>query len=90
MIRKRNPELLLEGSNSLLELVNASAGVNKLLLTGKEGMALGADVYSQVAALGGLGLNHFTASASDGASFVIRMDSVFHCSVPHFKIFDVL
>ena len=83
-------ELLLEVGKSLLELVNTSAGVNKLLLAGKEGMALGADINLQLAALGGLGFNNFAACTSDGAGFVIRMDSVLHCNVPHFKNFDVL
>ena len=82
--------LLLERSHSSLELVNASACVNKLLLTGEEGMALGADINSQLAALGGLGFNNFAACASDLAHFVVRMDSVFHCNVPLFQKFDVL
>ena len=70
--------LLLERSHSSLELVNASACVNKLLLTGEEGMALGADINSQLAALGRLGYNSLTASTSDGARLIVRMDSVFH------------
>ena len=80
-----NPKLLFGSLKSSLELINASAGVNKLLLTGKEGMALGADINSQVAALGGLGLNDLAASTSDLAYFVLRMDSVFHFHVPLFK-----
>ena len=72
-------ELLLEGLESFLELVNTSAGVNELLFAGEEGMALGADINSQVAALSGLGFNSLAASASDDAGFVIGMDSVFHC-----------
>jgi hypothetical protein len=71
--------LLLESSNSLLELVNASACVNELLLTGEERMALGADINSHLAAVGGLGYNSLTACTSDGASLILRMDSLFHC-----------
>jgi len=85
-------KLLLAGSKSLLELIHTSAGVNKLLLTGEEGMALGADINSELAALGGLGFNNFAARASDGANFVVRMDSVFHFHVPLFKnlmFFDI-
>ena len=55
-------------------------------------MALGADINSQLAALGGLGFNNLAASASDGAYFVVRMDSVFHFHVPLFKnlmFFDI-
>ena len=83
-------ELLLEVGKSLLELVNTSAGVNKLLLTGEERMALGANVNSLLAALRGLGFNSFSASASDDAGLVAGMDSVFHCSLPHFVKLDVL
>ena len=55
-------------------------------------MALGANINSQVAALGGLGFNNLAACASDGANFVVRMDSVFHSHVPLFKnlmFFDI-
>ena len=71
-------ELLLEGSHSSLELINASACIDKLLLAGEEGMALGADINSQLAALGGLGYNSLAACTSDGASLIVRMNSVFH------------
>lgn len=91
-MKPKGEKLLLERSDSLLELINASAGVNKLLLTGKEGVALGANINLQLAALRGLGFNNFAASASDLANFVIRMDSFFHVHVPLFKIlmfFDI-
>ena len=55
-------------------------------------MALGADINSELAALGGLGFNNFAARASNGANFVVRMDSVFHVHVPLFKnlmFFDI-
>ena len=70
--------LLLESSDSLLELIHTSAGVNKLLLTGKERMALGANFNFDLAALGGLGFYGLAACTSDDALFVLRMDSLFH------------
>jgi hypothetical protein len=85
--------LLLESSDSLLELIHTSAGVNKLLLAGEERMALGANFNLDLAALGGLGLYSFAACASDDAGLVIRMDSVFHWFVPLFLIlmfFDII
>ena len=71
--------LLLESSHSLLELVNASACVNELLLTGEERMALGADINSHLAAIGRLGYNSLAACTLNGAGLILRMDSVFHC-----------
>ena len=91
-INETKEKLLLEVLKSSLELIHASAGVNKLLLTGEERMALGANINSQVAALGGLGFNNFATSAFDSANFVVRMDSVFHVHVPLFKnlmFFDI-
>ena len=76
--------LLLGRLQSSLELINASAGVNKLLLTGEEGVALGANINSLLAALGRSGLYNLTARATNGANLVIRMDSVFHVHVPLF------
>ena len=67
--------LLLESSDSLLELIHTSAGVNKLLLTGEERMALGANFNFDLAALGRLCSNGLAASATNYALFIIRMDS---------------
>jgi hypothetical protein len=53
-------------------------------------MALGADINSQLAALGGLGFSSFAACTLDDAGLVIRMDSVFHFILPHFVYLDVL
>lgn len=75
---------------SPLELVNTSADVNKFLLTGKEGVAFGADFYPDLAALCGLGGYGFSASATDYAIFILRMDSVFHVLLPRFFHSDVL
>ena len=76
----RNLRLLACSLESSLELVKTSAGINKLLLTGEERMALGANFNSDLAALGGLGSNYLSASATDHALFVIRMDSRLHNS----------
>ena len=76
-----------------VELIYASAGINEFLLTGEERMALGANFNFDLAALGGLGLYGFAACTLDDASFVLRMDSFFHCSIPHFIIlmfFDII
>ena len=61
----------------LVELINAAAGVDQLLLAGVEGVALGADLNGDVG-LGGAGLDDGAASASDGGLLVFRMDSFLH------------
>ena len=61
----------------LVELVNAAAGVDQLLLAGVEGVALGADFHGDVL-LGGAGLDDSAASALDGGLLVIGMDSFLH------------
>ena len=75
--------LLLEVLESLLELINTSACINKLLLAGEEGVALGANFDSDLASLGGLSNNGFAACASDYALFVLGLNSFFHFFVPH-------
>ena len=76
--------LALCALKSLLKLVNASACIYKLLLAGKEGVALGANFNSHLAALGGLGGNGLAACATNDALFVIGMNSGFHCFLPRF------
>ena len=61
----------------LVELINAAAGVDELLLAGVEGMALGADFDGDVL-LGGAGGDDFAAGAADGGLFVLGMDSGLH------------
>ena len=61
----------------LVELINAAAGVNELLLAGVEGVALGADFNSDVL-LGAAGSDNFAASAADGGLFVLGVDSGLH------------
>ena len=71
-------ELLLEGRDSLLKLIHTSAGINELLLTGEEGMALGANFNLHLAALGGSGNYLCTASARNDALLILGMQSLFH------------
>ena len=91
--------LLTARCQSLLELVNSTASINKLLLTGKEGMALGANINSQLTALGRTSYNALTTCALHYDFFVIRMDSGLHfiytslyykysqCTVLYHKLF---
>ena len=70
----------------LVELVNAAAGVNQLLLAGVEGVALGADFHGDVL-LGRTGLDDSAASALDGGLLVIGMDSFLHFKkAPHLML----
>ena len=60
------------------ELINASAGINELLLTGEERMALRADVYADLAGLGGTGNEGLAASADDLGLLIVGMNSFLH------------
>ena len=62
---------------ALLESVNTSACINKLLLSGKEGMALGADFYSDVLLCGTCGY-FISAGTSDNGSLICGMNSFLH------------
>ena len=66
---------------TLFESVNASAGINEFLLTGKIGMALRADIHAKVL-LGGRCCKNSTASASDFCCTVVGMDALFHSGSP--------
>ncbi len=81
----RSVELLACSFQSLLELVNSSAGINKLLLTGKEGMALGADFNSHFSAFSGLSCYGLAASTLDRHFFVIGMNSGLHFIYTSFR-----
>jgi hypothetical protein len=72
---------LLGCSKTLLELVNASAGINELLLAGIEGMALGADFYVEITDYG-VGFHSGTASATNDCGLVFGMNSSFHFFTP--------
>ena len=89
-LRLKPKKLLSNALESLLELINTSACINKLLLAGEEGVALGADFNSHLATGGGLGGNGLAAGAADNALFVLRMDSGFHFNLPRFFYCDVL
>ena len=68
---------LLGCGKTLLELVNASTGINELLLAGIEGVALGADFYVDITDYG-VGLHSCTASATDDCALGFGMNSSFH------------
>ena len=69
---------LLACLKTLLELVKPSAGINELLLTGEERMALRADVYADLAGLGGTGNEGLAASADDLGLLIVGMDCFLH------------
>ena len=67
----------LLNAESLVEPINASTGVNQLLLAGIERVALGADFNTNVL-LGRAAGKNITASAADRGLFVIGMDTFLH------------
>ena len=73
----------------LVEAADASTGVQHLLLTGEEGVALGADVDTAVL-LGGAGGIHGAASATDGGLLIVRMDTILHDLIHPFLKFHRL
>ena len=89
-IRYRSVVRLFACLKTLLELVNTSACIDKLLLAGVEWVALGANVHTQFTALGGAGDKGLSAGAADRTLNVLRMNSVLHFTIPHFEIPDVL
>ena len=74
---KLKAEQLLAHVVALLESVNTSAGVNQLLLTGEERVALGADFYSDVL-LGRACSDFIAAGTSDNSSLVCGMNTFLH------------
>ena len=64
-------------TEALVETINASTGVNQLLLAGIERVALGANLNTDVL-LGGAGGKSVTAGATNGGLLVVRMDAFFH------------
>ena len=71
----RSKRLLLALFETTLELVHASAGIDELLLTGVERMALGADFNSDLSGLRGTGNDRLAASALYRDFLVFGMDS---------------
>ena len=66
---------------TLLEAVNASAGIDQLLLAGVEGVALGANFDLQFT-LHGTRLKRLTAHATDDGLAIFGMDLFFHALSP--------
>ena len=64
----------------LVELSNAAAGIDQLLLASEEGVTLRADFHLDVT-LGRTCLNHITAGASNSSLLIIGMDSFLHARV---------
>ena len=62
-----------------VEAVNPASGVNKALLAGVEGVAVGADFKLHPLALGGPGLNFIATGARDGGFVSLGVDIGFHC-----------
>lgn len=69
----------------LLELVNASAGVNKLLLTGEKRVALGAYINLEIA-LGRYSFHFSTAGTSYCNLIELWMDAFSHFNFPRFLL----
>ena len=63
----------------LVELGNAAAGIDQLLLAREEGVTLRADFHANVL-LRGTCLNYITAGAFDRSLLIIGMDTFLHCS----------
>ena len=64
-----------------LELINASARIHELLLAREERMTFRAYLNTHIA-LGRSRYDGFTASAFYGAFLIVRMDPLFHRTVP--------
>ena len=63
---------------ALVEAIDASRGIDQLLLSGKERMASRTDFHVQIALFRGAGLERLTASASDVDFYVFWVNSWFH------------
>lgn len=68
---------LLLQTELLVELVNTSAAVDKLLLTCEERVAFRADFHFNIL-LGGTGFDYVSACALNSGGLIIGMDSFFH------------
>ena len=71
---------LLVQTELLVELSNAAAGIDQLLLASEEGVTLRADFHLDIL-LGRTCLNHITAGASNSSLLIIGMDSFLHARV---------
>ncbi len=68
-----------------LELINTSACINKLLLTGEERMAFRANINLNIF-LNGLGNIFCATSTLDSGGLVIGMDTLLHFKIPLFHM----
>ena len=87
MCRKASFSIMLQlvEIELLLELINSTACINKLLLAGEEGMAFGTNINLNVI-LNGLG-NIFSATSTlDSGGLVIGMETLLHFKYPLFHI----
>ena len=71
----------------LVEAADASAGIDHLLLTGVEGVTLGANFHLDVL-LGRASLDHVAAGAPDGGLLVVGMEAFLHCIFTSFSLED--
>ena len=74
------PTAFLKASASvetLVEALDASAGIDQLLLAGEEGVALGADFNTEIRD-GRTGLDGVAAGAPDNGGLIIGMNFLFH------------
>ena len=63
---------------ALVEAIDASRGIDELLLSGKERMASRTDFHVQVALFGRPSFERLAASATDVDFYVFRVNSWFH------------
>ena len=80
-IPSKHDDMVLLHAVTLFESFNPSGSVNKLLLAGKERMALGANFHLQLL-LGGTSLKRLTAYATDDCLAILGMDFLFHAVSP--------
>ena len=77
---------LLVQAELLVELGNASAGIDQLLLAGVERMALAANFNADLR-LGIAGMDHVAACAGNGAIHIVGMNTLLHF---HFTSFSIM
>jgi len=73
-----DPSLLADVSVFFPEAVNASGSVDKTLLAGVKGVAIGAYFQLYLCALGGEGFNFIAAGAADFGLVYFGMNFFFH------------
>ena len=68
---------------ALVEAIDASCGIDQLLLAGKERVASGTNFNVQVTFLGGASVERLAARAGDGNINVFWVNSWFHITLRH-------